>query len=192
MTDWAVATVWDSPMAKEIAREISSLGGLYCGPASVGWIAAVWNQQKGRRYDYVKRLKDKQLFPDGPRPFRFYVPGFQTTLSELLRRETNNELQLSTETYYRYGTIHASLRQFQMPIILRLLAPKLMDGLHYVTLYKSEKQSTSPHKDRIQLYWQDNGMSTNYHERNPGLNKADWISIGSPVPLWGAKQVIVI
>ena len=36
LTNQAQATVWDSPKAKEVAREISSLSGLYCGPAAIG------------------------------------------------------------------------------------------------------------------------------------------------------------
>lgn len=102
---WALANEWNSPIAKEIARDISTISGLYCGPAAVGWIAAVWNNSKGRTYEYKKRLKDKDLFPDGPRPFHTDLPGFQTNLSDTLRRETNNELRLAREIYFRYGTL---------------------------------------------------------------------------------------
>lgn len=191
-TDLAAAKPWDSSVAKEIAQEISSLPGLYCGPAAVGWIAAVWNHYKGRPYDYRNRLKNKNLFSDGPRPFTFHLPGFQTSLNELLLRETKHELQLSNETYYRHSTMHGSLWQFEMPIILRLLAPKLKDGLHYVTVYKSEKQRTSSSQERIQLYWQDNGLFTNRDEGNSGLTRTEWSTIRLQKFVLGAKRVMEV
>lgn len=184
--------MWNSLKAKEVAREISSLSGLYCGPAAVAWIAAIWNHHKGRSYDYMKRLRDKALFPDGPRPFHFDLPGFQTNLSELLLRETQHELMLANKTYYRYNALHDALGQFEMPIILRLPAPKLKDGLHYVTLYKSEKQPVSSGTDRIQLYWQDNGLFANPHEGNAGLTRTEWRTIQLHNFVLGAKRVMVV
>lgn len=161
------ANVWNSSFAKDIAREISALSGVYCGPATVGWIAAVWNFEKGIPYDYRTRLKDKDLFPDGPRAFRTNVPGFRLNLSDLLRRETQNELQLSQESYYSYSAIHESLIRFEMPVVVRMSAPKFFDGLHYVTVYQSEQKLFGADDLRIQMYWQDNGLRTNRFETIP-------------------------
>ena len=186
MSDWAVAKFWDSPEANEMAREISSISGLYCGPAAVGWIAAVWNERKGRRYDYMSRLKDKSLFPDGPIPFRLRLPGINLSLSKLMQRETNHELQLSNETYYRYNTIHDSLRQFEMPVIIRTVAPKLRDGLHYVTLYKSERSLSNNGAKIIKLYQQDNGLTVNHNQTD--AYRTGWTS-GF---VSGAKRVVEV
>ena len=189
---WALAGRWNSPIAKEIAREISTISGLYCGPAAVGWIAAVWNNSQGRPYEYMRRLKDKGLFPNGPRPFRLDLPGFQTNLSDTLRRETNNELKLAGELYFRYGAIHNALEKYEMPIIIRMLAPKLIDGLHYVTLYKSEKQPEQHMRDRIQFYWQDNGLYESNNGVDAGLTKTDWKKERLKLLFWGAKRVVKV
>ena len=65
------ANHWCTDSARAMASQISSINGLYCGPTVVGWIAAVWNiDVKHRPYDYMTRLPDKKLFPDGPRAFK--------------------------------------------------------------------------------------------------------------------------
>jgi hypothetical protein len=152
----------------------------------------VWNSRKGRPYDYVTRLMDKTLFPDGPSPFSLNLPGFEKSLSELLRRETNNELQLSNETYFRYSTLHDSLRQFEMPIIVRMLAPKLQDGLHYATLYKSERREWYDGSDKLRLYWQDNGLTTDAHQRNSGLSVKESATTGFQSIVLGARRIVEV
>jgi hypothetical protein len=192
VNDCKQINVWNSSFAKNIAREISAIAGLYCGPATVGWIAAVWNFQNGRPYDYRTRLKNKDLFPDGPRAFQTKVPGFKLNLSDLLRRETQNELQLSHESYYHYSTIHDLLLSHEMPVVVRMSAPNLVDGLHYVTVYQSERKSFGADDLRIQMYWQDNGLRANCFENNPALTRTKWTKAGPRAFVLGAKQVVKV
>lgn len=193
---WSIAELWDEQPAKDIARDIADIQGLFCGPAVVGWIAAVWNKSKGRNYDYLTRLSDKRLFPDGPRAFKSNadLPGidiYQAPLNEILLRETNNELYLADATHYRYGTIHDELEKHDMPIIIRMKPAGLLDGLHYVTLYKSEKDVRTMRPDRIQFYWQDNGVYGRIDDGNPGLRKEPWRNIGLTGSFtFGAKRVV--
>lgn len=190
---WSIAQLWDTPEAKTIASQIAGISGLYCGPAAVGWIAAVWNRSKGRNYDYRSRLSNKSLFPDGPRDFERNFPGFQTNLSDLLKRETEGELRLSRNTFRRYGTIHDLLERNDMPIVIRMAlgVTNITSGLHYVSLYKSEKQVRSLARDLIRFYWQDNGLYGRRDGNNSGLYATDWRSIGAlGMFYWGAKQVV--
>ncbi len=194
---WSKANLWNSRQSRIIAREIAGLG-LYCGPAVVAWIAAVWNLDKGRTYDYVGRLKDKDLFPDGPRRFSgdgFWgqpeasnpPPGFESSLNAILRRETNDELKLTSKTYYKYGTIHGTLERFDMPVIIRMY-PNLV-GLHYVSLYKSRKWNHRWAFDRIKFYWQDNSIFGKRNGGNPGLYGTGRRRVGWSIFLYGAKRV---
>ncbi len=192
VNDCKQINVWNSSFAKDIAREISIVPGLYCGPATVGWIAAIWNFQNGRPYDYRTRLKHKELFPDGPRAFHTKVPGFKLNLSDLLRRETQNELQLSHESYYHYSTIHDLLLRNEMPVIVRMSAPTLAGGLHYVTVFQSEWKLFGADDPRIQMYWQDNGLRTNHYENNPALTRTKWTKAGLRAFVLGAKQVVKV
>lgn len=189
---WATTKEWNTTQAFEIARKISSIPSLYCGPAAVGWIAAVWNISKGRPYDCVPRLMDKNLFPDGPRPFHQDLPGFQMNLSDLLKRETHNELKLSREIYHRSGSIYEAMEKHEMPIIIRMLSPRITDGLHYVTLYKSEKHHEQRKPDSVQFYWQDNGPHGNKKGLRAGLSRTDWKNAGLNMFFWGAKRVVKI
>lgn len=186
----SIANVWNTTYSKDVARDIASISGLYCGPAVVGWIAAVWKHHNHQRYDYMSRLNDKRLFPDGPRDFtgKSNLPKFQNSLKSLLLRETNNELTFDGETYRKYGTLHDELEKHDMPIAIRMQAPNFTDGLHYVTLYKSEKKERDWKEDRIQFYWQDNGFYGN-DGGNPGLHQTDWRNVGQHVFFWGAKRV---
>lgn len=178
---------WNSPFAFEAARRISSIPSLYCGPASVAWIASVWNESKGRKYDFSKRLSDKALFPDGPRAFHGRLPGFQLSLNDLLLRETNGELKLSRETYFSSRSIHNVLSEYQLPVILRIRGRKLKDGLHYITLYKSEV-STIKESESIEFRWQDNGLLGVHH----GVATGNGSTIRKPSHkfIWGAKRVV--
>ena len=193
---WSIAELWEEQRAKDIAREIGNhdnIRTLYCGPAVVVWIAAVWNLNRGRSYNYMSRLADKNLFPDGPRDFTTTgsVPGFQNSLEAILKRETDKELHLSNDTYYRYGSIHDQLERHDMPIIIRFKGSGFTDGLHYVTLYKSEKDRRAWRPDRIQFYWQDNGTYGKRDIGNPGLYKSEWRTIGlSGSFKFGAKRVV--
>lgn len=186
---WAISHEWDTRRAREIAGAISSIPSLYCGPAAVGWIAAVWNDLKGRPYDFSKRLRDKDLFQDGPRPFRGYIPGFQLSLSDTLKRETNGELALSAETFFSYRAVHETIETFNMPVMIRMPAPRLRDVLHYVTLYRSELRHDAGQIDCVQFYWQDNGLYGGPANKT-GLNNTGWRSAGYNFFLWGAKRVV--
>ncbi|MBI2430338.1 MAG: hypothetical protein HYV29_16370 [Ignavibacteriales bacterium] len=193
---WAIANMWEEERAKDIARDIANIPGIYCGPAAIVWIAAVWNLDKGKTYDYKNRIRDKNLFPDGPRAFKSNsdLPGisvYQSSLNEILKRETDDELHLSDDSYYRYGTIHDELEAHDMPIIIRMMSGGFLDGLHYVTLYKSEKDRRIVRPDRIQFYWQDNGVYGKRNGGNPGLYKDPWRNIGLTGSFkFGSKRVV--
>jgi hypothetical protein len=115
------ANHWCTDSARAFASQISTINGLFCGPAVVGWIAAVWNiEVRKRQYDYMQRLKDKDLFPDGPRAFKSkadlpLADLYQSPLHTILKRETNNELGLTGNTIRKYGSIHDELEDHDMP-----------------------------------------------------------------------------
>jgi len=186
---WASAAEWNTHQAVEIAFNISSLPSVYCGPASIAWIAAVWNQQKGRPYRYIDRLRDKSLFPDGPRLFHGIVPGFEKSLNDLLIRETEGELRIAREIYFGPRALHGSLIENKMPMIVRMKAPKFRDGLHYVTLYKSERRDARDESGQLQLHWQDNGLYGG--ESSRGLSASSWQSARGSLFFWGAKRIVV-
>ena len=183
----ALAAKWNSAFAIDAAREISSMSSVYCGPATAGWIAAVWNQSKGRQYD-LGRLKDKKLFPDGPRMFHGRIPGFQLSLDDLLQRETQGELKLAHETYFRVDTIHHLLKDHELPVIIRLQGRNLKNGLHYMVAYRSDMHGEGDKKKNLQLYSQDNGL---FGVDNSGLSKVTFEHM-SHVFVWGAKRVIKV
>ncbi|MEJ7645469.1 MAG: hypothetical protein WKF87_12810 [Chryseolinea sp.] len=182
----ASADKWSSSFALDVANKIASCYGVYCGPASVGWIAAVWNNIKCRPYDVLGRLNDKTLFPDGPRDFHRNVPGFQMNLSDLLRRETQNDLKLDSRLYFKHHTIHRLLDSSGMPFIIRMPSPQIKDGLHYVTLYRSDRSTKNRHHS---FYWQDNGIYRSSEPIGEGLSKSGTISMGLHFFPWGAKRV---
>lgn len=183
------ARAWDTPVSKQIAADISSMAGLYCGPATVVWIAAVWNNLQGRSYDYKARLKDRKLFADGPRAFHLNLPAFQKNLNDLLLAETDHELKLSREIYFNYRSIYEIVATYNMPVIIRMPAPKFKDGLHYLTVYKAEMNENSKHRDQIQFYWQDNGVYGD-NAASSGLSKSGWRSVRSNFLFWGASRVV--
>ena len=186
----STANLWNSSQSKAIARNIANIPGLYCGPAVVGWIAAVWNLHKGRAYDYMDRLHDESLFPDGPRRFRGSGTIFEHSLETILRRETRGDLKLSNATHYRYGTIHRKLEQYDMPIIIRMKSRRFQDGLHYTALYKSRKRNRRWRLDKIKFYWMDNGHYGRANGGNPGLYATRWRSVGQSFFFWGSKRVV--
>ena len=162
----ASAHKWCSPFALSLANRIASGTGVYCGPASIAWIAAVWNDMKGRPYDIFERLNNKKLFPDGPRDFHHDIPGFQMNLSDLLRRETRNELKLDPRLYFAHSTIHTLLGSSAMPFIIRMPSPRIKDGLHYVTLFRSAPDTL------YDFYWQDNGIYRSSEKIGEGLSRS--------------------
>jgi hypothetical protein len=180
-----LAAKWNSAFAIDAARQISSMSSVYCGPATAAWIAAVWNQSKGRTYD-LGRLKDKKLFPDGPRMFHGRIPGFQLSLDDLLLRETQGELKLAHEIYFRVDTIHCLLEDHKLPVIIRLKGPNIKNGLHYVVAYRSDMHEESQKKKNLQLYSQDNGL---FGVGNSGLSKVT-LQSASHLFMWGSKRVI--
>jgi len=182
----ALAAKWNSDIAFAAARQISSMSSLYCGPATVGWIASVWNQSKGREYD-LARLNDKKLFPDGPRMYHGKIPGFQSSLHDLLLRETNGELKLSRDTYFRIDAIHQLLAKNELPIIIRMRGPDIRNGLHYVVIYRSELLVESGRHCTYELHRQDNGLFGNH---NSGLSKVT-LKSNSHLFVWGAKSVMI-
>jgi hypothetical protein len=189
---WSIANKWDTAQSKTIAKDIADIAGqngLYCGPAVVIWIAAVWNLSKGRSYDYKARARDLTRFPDGPRRFFGSGPGFQRSLNDILKQETNNELKLAGTTYWRYSTIHKTLEKYDMPIIIRMLAPNFLDGLHYTTLYKTYYKERSLAVDKIKFYWQDNGVYGRRNGGNPGLYGTSYRNVGYNIFPAGAKRV---
>ncbi len=180
------ADKWSSSFALGAAAQIASRYGIYCGPASVAWIAAVWNDKRRRPYDFMGRLIDKTLFPDGPRDFHHDLPGFQMNLSDLLRRETEDELKLDSRLYFKHQTIHILLHSSSMPFIIRMPSPSIKDGLHYVTLYRSDRSAET---SRFAFYWQDNGIYRSCEKIGEGLSKFRNISPLLNFFPWGAKRV---
>jgi len=174
---------WCSPFALSVANRIAARTGIYCGPASIAWIAAVWNDVKGRPYDALGRLSNKTLFPNGPRDFHHDIPGFQMNLSDLLRRETHDELKLDSRLYFTYSAIHSVLGSSSMPFIIRMPSPKIKDGLHYVTLFRSNPGPP------YEFYWQDNGIYRSNEKIGEGLSKSKKTSSGLHFFPWGAKRV---
>lgn len=157
------ASLWTSPEADAIAYEIAALGGIYCGPTAIAWIAAVWNRHRGRPYDVRTRLLDKGLFANGPRLYRRRLPFFADGLHETLLRETEGELGLESRTLRRTKSIHRALDAHDMPIILRIRCPRILQGLHYTTLFRSRRQLETG--SRIHFDWMDNGL---YGIKSPG------------------------
>lgn len=183
----ATAGLWDTQRAKALADVVAAHTG-YCGPAVVAWIAAVWNQHRGRSYDVVGRLASRELFPDGPRLWKQQTPGFQKSLNEILLRETDDELRLGDATFYRYAAIHEQLDRHDTPIVIRMYPND--DGLHYVALYRSEYDVVPKDFDRIRFSWQDNGLTGVRDGANPGLYTTNWRSVGQSRFNWGAKRVV--
>lgn len=178
---------WSSLIAADIAGKIASRYGVYCGPASIVWIAAVWNFYKGRPYAYLDRISDKELFPDGPRPFTGYIPGFQLNLSDLLRRETQGELRLSDKTYFGYDSIHRNVQAAAMPMIIRIPSVSFRNGLHYVTFFQSEITNQT-----FRFHFQDNGVYKSDIKQIEGLGIMTRGKGALNIFPWGAKQVIAI
>jgi hypothetical protein len=184
MYDTSTAAIWNSEFAFTVADRIASVHGLYCGPAAVAWIAAVWNAKAGQSYDVLKRLRDKTLFPDGPRAFIHNLPAFKSDLNSILLRETHGQLRLSQERYYRYDIIHQRIRATGMPFIVRIPTASLRDGLHYVTLFQTIRTDTS-----YRCYWQDNGVFHSDESMQEGISVSIRSAKPSPFFFWGARQV---
>ena len=186
---WSKAFSWDTPSSKKYARDIANIDGLYCGPAAVGWIAAVWNiDVKGRPYDYISRLNSKRLFPDGPRKLFGKPRGFQRSLNDILRRETKGELGLSKTIYHKYGAIHRQLDKWHRPLIICMYPDK--PTLHYVSLYKSNKKIRRWKFDKMKFFWQDNGLYGRKNKGNPGLYGTGYRNVGHSIFTFGAARIL--
>lgn len=185
MNNHSEASLWTTEYALRVARQIASLPGVYCGPASIVWIAAVWNAHVGRPYHPLARLQDKLLFGDGPRTFAHELPGFREDLSQTLYRETQGQLKLSSEIIFRYRHIHQALGRERMPFIVRIPTASLRDGLHYVTVYKSVFTG-----DSFLFSWQDNGVFRSGEKLQEGMHRATRPSNRASFFFWGARQVV--
>ena len=179
----ASAALWNSDFAITAARQIASLPSIYCGPAAIAWIASVWNQSKGRTYDLATRLMNKRLFSDGPRLYHGSGPGFKPSLDHLIRRESGNELKLSRELYFSAHSIHDVLKQSDLPVVIRVVGTSIKDGLHYVTVYRSELTSDS---NIVEFYLQDNGLFGSHS----GIHRK--IFSASTRFFWGAKRIVKV
>jgi len=165
MSSVSTANLWNTEYAFHVARQIAALRGVYCGPAVIAWIAAVWNANSNVPYDYLGRLKNKTLFDDGPRAFAHTVPGFRNNLDETLRRETQGQLRLSAKRSFRLEHIHTLIAQSGMPFIVRIPLVSLRDGLHYATIFKTEvKQQV------YRCYCQDNGVISSGEKLQEGIS----------------------
>jgi hypothetical protein len=185
MYDVSTAALWNSEFAANVARNIASLKGVYCGPAVVAWISAIWNAKAEVPYDYISRLQNKQLFPDGPRSFTHFVPGFRYNLDRTLQRETHGALRLSQKRMHRYQDIHALIREHEMPFIVRIPTASIRDGLHYVSLFKTILTEGS-----FRCYWQDNGVFQSDEELQKGISLSVRQVRRPPLFPWGARQVV--
>lgn len=185
MNNHSEATLWTTPYALRVARQIASLRGVYCGPASVVWIAAVWNAHAGIPYHPLARLQDKLLLGDGPRTFAHWLPGFRENLSETLYRETQGQLKLSSRVVFRYRQLHEALGRENMPFVVRIPTASLRDGLHYMTVYKSEVLG-----ELFQFYWQDNGVFRSGEKIQEGIHRIVRPANRVSFFFWGARQVV--
>jgi hypothetical protein len=185
MYNVSTAALWNSEFAINVARRIASLRGVYCGPAVVAWISAVWNAKAEVPYDYIGRLQNKQLFPDGPRSFIHSLPGFKDNLDRTLQRETHGALRLSHKRIYRYQDIHEMIREDEMPFIVRIPTASIRDGLHYVSLFKTIFTDAA-----FRCYWQDNGVFRSDEELQGGISVSIRQVRGIPFFPWGARQVV--
>ncbi|MCB9880751.1 MAG: hypothetical protein H6832_18210 [Planctomycetes bacterium] len=183
------ATSFTSGVADGIAYELASQGGIYCGPTAVAWIAAVWNGLRGRSYDHLARVRDKRLFADGPRLYRGRLPFFAPSMESALSRETEGELGLSKETYRSVRSMHAALERTGMPIIVRLACPRLLDGLHYTTLFSVERINEDS-DTRMKLTWMDNGLYGMRDPGHPAFFTTPELKENAKYR-WGCKQVVV-
>lgn len=182
---WSIANKWDTTRSKQIATDIANIRGLYCGPAVVVWIAAVWNEDKGKPYDYVR---EANALADGPRFFHGNW-GSRKSLNVLLSRATDGQLKLKNKTYFSKSLIYKLLEDYDNPFILRLQAPRFIDGLHYTSIYKARKHEIRWQPDKVKFYWQDNGVYGRRNRGNPGLYGTRYSLIGG-VYLFGAKRVV--
>jgi len=187
MHETAAASLWNTESASLLARRIAAIPGLYCGPAAIAWIAAVWNAHQGVPYAFNERLKNKALFADGPRTFAHSLPVFQTDLNHALFRETYGHLQLSQERYYRYETIHRLMRDTDMPFVVRIPTASLRDGLHYVTLFRTVMTDTT-----FRCYWQDNGVFKSDELMHEGISVSIRSANKYPFFFWGARKVVKV
>lgn len=185
MYDVSIASLWNSELAFTLARRMATLNHVYCGPASVAWIAAVWNAHAGVTYHAAERLNNKQLFGDGPRAFSHRVPWFQEDLDQTLRRETNGALGLSSQRHFHYRTIHSLLRSHEMPFVVRIPMASMRHGLHYVTLFKSVLTDVA-----LRCYWQDNGVFRSDEKVQEGISVSNRLLKPAPLFWWGARQVV--
>jgi hypothetical protein len=185
MNETSAASLWNTDSAYDVAWRIASLRGVYCGPAAVAWIAAVWNAFNNIPYPYLERLQNKTLFPDGPRAFSHSIPGFKIDLEQTLLRETQDALKLSRERVFTYAELHRLLGENNMPIIVRIPTASIRDGLHYVTLFKSVFSGTA-----FRFYWQDNGVFRSDEHIQNGISVSVRKSDGIALFPWGARQVV--
>lgn len=181
-----MAELWDTEAARSIAKQIAAMSGVYCGPAAVAWVAAVWNEQRGVQYDAVARLRDKSLFSDGPRTFAHQGPGFQPALDRMLQRETQGELSLSEQRIFTYAELHRSIATVHMPCLVRIPTASLRHGLHYVSLFKSQRRD-----DQYRFFWQDNGVFDSDEPMSSGISISVRSAVTFPFFVWGARQVIL-
>ena len=187
MHEVSTATLWNTDEAFAAARRIASLHGVYCGPAAVAWTAAVWNSAQGIPYDFISRVKRKDLFPDGPRAFMHAIPGFQIDLDGILRRETQGALRLSSVRVFAYSKIHSMIAEEGMPFIVRIPTASIRNGLHYVTLFKSIRSG-----DTFRFYWQDNGVFRSDEHIQEGISVSIRNADGAGLFPWGARQVVIV
>ena len=187
---WSKANIWETQHAKDLAREIANTGGIPCGPAVGVWVAAVWNHHKGRTsYDAVARVK---AHSDGARYLRGGRINGRISVDEIIRRESNRELRLSTSTDFRYSVIHSKLEKYDNPVIIRQWGPvEGKTSVHYVALYKSYLDRRAWYeRDKIKFYWQDNGVYGTLNGGNPGLYKTGYWNYSFSVFPWGAARVV--
>ncbi len=179
------ANRWDTRKSKELAREVANRLG-YCGPAVVIWIAAVWNDRRGRPFSIDAAANQ---LSDGPRRFHGNWPGTnRRSLNVELGRLTNQELGIKTGYYFRKNTIFHKLEKYDFPIILCLKGPSFLDSLHYTTIYQAKRKEIRYWPDKVKFYWQDNGLYGKRNGGNPGLYGTGYSLIRGYFA-FGAKRV---
>ncbi len=177
-----IDNIWDTPTARDIARVVAGNG--RCGPAVAVWVAAVWNDGRGRVYDPLARVRH---YTDGARYFHGRCDG-RWSLAEIVKEESRGDLRLSSTTDFSHSTI--DLEEYDDPVIIRQLSPR--KGLHYTALYHSTVMSAKHwyEFDKTKVRRQDNEELVEPSGGAPGLQATDyWRHPGSSFSM-GAQQVV--
>ena len=96
---------------------------------------------------------------------------------------------MESRTLRRTKSIHRALEDNDMPIVLRIRCPRLRQGLHYTTLYRSTRVREAG--SRLHFHWMDNGLYGTLSPGHPAFYERRDLRAWSFFWL-GCKQVVQI